>query len=104
MFGSKWIKGFILGGVIAAAVALLTASRSGRETRAMIAKKGVELRDTAVSTINKKRGKLGEVAGEVVDKTRTQAQRLKKVGQKAMTAEKDILDRGIQDAQDALKS
>ena len=74
-----WVKGFILGILFAAAAALLTTSRSGRENRAMIAEKGVEFRDKALSAIEEKRGQLGEIVSEVASKSQLQVDRLKDV-------------------------
>ncbi|MFL7892948.1 MAG: YtxH domain-containing protein [Anaerolineales bacterium] len=43
----SFLAGFVIGGLIGAGVALLTAPQSGEETRAMIGEKGIELRDRA---------------------------------------------------------
>lgn len=47
----SFFAGFLMGGLAGATMALLTASRSGEETRGRIRAKGVELRDTAEQTI-----------------------------------------------------
>jgi gas vesicle protein len=46
------LAGFLMGGVIGAGIALLTAPRSGEETREQIRAKGVELRDTAEQSVD----------------------------------------------------
>lgn len=104
MFSKNYVVGFFVGGLVAAGVALLTTSRSGSETREMIAEKGAELRDKAVSTIEEKRGQLGEIAENVVSKSREQVERLKDVGQEVGAAQREILQQGAHDAQDALAS
>lgn len=48
-FGS-FIIGFLVGGLVGAAVALLFAPQSGLETRAYIRDKSIELKDKAVET------------------------------------------------------
>jgi gas vesicle protein len=48
-FGN-FLIGFVVGGLIGAAAALLLAPQSGEETRALIKEKSIELRDKAVET------------------------------------------------------
>jgi gas vesicle protein len=45
-----FVKGFVIGGVIGAAAALLTAPQSGEVTRTQIRDKGVELKEKAEAT------------------------------------------------------
>lgn len=45
-----FLAGFIIGGLMGAAAALLLAPQSGEETRVMIREKGIELKDRAVET------------------------------------------------------
>ena len=45
-----FLSGFMLGGLVGAAVALILAPQSGEETRAQIRQKGIELRDQALET------------------------------------------------------
>lgn len=47
-FGS-FLAGFMIGGLVGAAVALLLAPQSGEETRQVIKERGIVLRDKAVS-------------------------------------------------------
>lgn len=46
----NFLAGFVVGGLIGAAAALLMAPQSGEETRAVIREKGIELKDKAVET------------------------------------------------------
>jgi gas vesicle protein len=48
-FGS-FLAGFLIGGLIGAATALLLAPKSGEETRTIIKTKGIELKDKATET------------------------------------------------------
>ena len=47
---ANFLAGFIIGGLVGAAAALLLAPQSGEETRAVIKEKGIELKDKAVMT------------------------------------------------------
>lgn len=74
-FGSMF-SGLIVGGLIGAAVALLSAPQSGVETRQMLRERSTELKDKAA---------------EVADKTRSQAQQVisttrERVGEVSRTA------------------
>ena len=48
-FGS-FLAGFLIGGLVGAATALLLAPQSGEETRTVIKTKSIELKDKAAST------------------------------------------------------
>ncbi|OGO29638.1 MAG: hypothetical protein A2W33_04300 [Chloroflexi bacterium RBG_16_52_11] len=53
-FGS-FIKGILVGSIIAGGIALFTAPHSGAETRQILREKGEHLRDTTVQTIDNTR-------------------------------------------------
>ena len=61
-FGA-FFAGLVIGGLVGAAAALLTAPKSGEETRTMIKEKSIELRDRAVEVSQDARRK-AEVALE----------------------------------------
>jgi gas vesicle protein len=61
-FGA-FVSGFLIGGLVGAAVSLLFAPQSGEETRTLIYDKGIELKDQA---------------GDVIDDTRVRAEELAK--------------------------
>jgi gas vesicle protein len=48
-FGA-FVAGFMIGGLVGAATALLMAPQSGEETRAIISEKSIELKDMAATT------------------------------------------------------
>ena len=50
---SSFLSGFLMGGLIGAAVALLMAPASGEETRKLIYDKGIELRDRTTEELEK---------------------------------------------------
>lgn len=51
----NFLAGFVIGGLIGAAAALLLAPQSGEETRAAIREKGIEIKDRAVETAEEAR-------------------------------------------------
>jgi gas vesicle protein len=55
-FGT-FLAGFVIGGLVGAAVALLMAPQSGEETRAVIMEKGIELKDKAVVSAEETRSR-----------------------------------------------
>jgi gas vesicle protein len=52
----------VIGGLVGAGVALLSAPQSGQETRAAIRQRGIELKDRAVEEINMGRARASELA------------------------------------------
>lgn len=101
---SKWMSGLIIGGVIGASVAFLTASRSGEKTRAMISEKGMVLKDKAMEKVNQARGMVDDVKNTVIDNTMERVDRLKDVGRNVLEAESVILEKSKKDAKKAIAS
>ena len=82
-----FMAGFVIGGLVGAATALLTAPQSGAETRAQIAAKGEEIRRASGEQIQR----YGEAAGT----TWTDAQlRMKETGDQVQERARIILDEG----------
>lgn len=69
-----FLAGFVIGGLVGAAVALVTAPQSGEETRLQIRTRGIELRDRAIETAEDTRRKAEEAAAQA----RTRAEQLAK--------------------------
>lgn len=76
-----FLAGFVIGGLVGAATALILAPQSGQETRAQIATRSSDLRhlgeeriqhvrETAVSYANEYTGKVQEAASEVQERAR----------------------------------
>ncbi|HEY42463.1 MAG TPA: YtxH domain-containing protein [Anaerolineae bacterium] len=73
-FGA-FITGFVVGGLVGAAVALLLAPQSGEETRTMIRDKGIELKDQVEQTATETRVKAEQMAQDAREKARDLQQR-----------------------------
>ena len=58
-----FLTGFIIGGLVGAAVALVTAPQSGEETRMQLRERSIELRDRAVETAEETRRQAEEALG-----------------------------------------
>lgn len=61
---SAFLAGFVVGGLVGAAVALILAPQSGEETRKYIADKSIELKQTAEETAGQYREKASSYASE----------------------------------------
>ncbi len=72
------VSAFVLGGLLGAGVALLMAPMSGHDTRHMITKKSMELRDRAADTAQDTRDRAGKVISKVADQTKERASSLRK--------------------------
>ena len=62
-FGA-FVSGFVIGGLVGAAAALLLAPQSGEETRTLIRDKGIELKDQVEQTASDTRARAEELAKE----------------------------------------
>ena len=62
-FGA-FVSGFLIGGLVGAAVSLLFAPQSGEETRTLIYDKGIELKDQAGDVIEDTRARAEDLAKE----------------------------------------
>lgn len=74
-FGS-FLSGFMLGGLIGAAVALVMAPQSGEETRRLIREKGIELRDQATENLEHAAAETRARADELTKMARERADEL----------------------------
>jgi gas vesicle protein len=90
----SFLAGFIIGGLVGAAVALLTAPQSGEETRKYISDKSIELKNTAVEKAEQARVKAEAAAAEA----QHYADDLKKRTQEFYTDQKGKLQRNPKEA------
>ena len=89
---SAFLSGFVVGGLVGAAVALLMAPQSGEETRTVIRDKSIELRDVAMERADEVRA----MAGEAVDTAKGKAADLQKRGQVVLEEQKERLSSAIE--------
>jgi gas vesicle protein len=62
--GMEFFAGFVIGGLVGAAVALILAPQSGEETRAQIREKGIELKERAGELAIETRQRAEELSAE----------------------------------------
>ena len=94
------LTGFLVGGIVGAATALLFAPRSGEETRAEIRNKAVELRDRTTETVNDTVAQARSRAQEIKNSVSEKAEELKQRGKHVVGQQ---LDRVSQAAEDGKK-
>jgi gas vesicle protein len=90
-FGA-FVSGFLVGGLVGAAIALLMAPQSGEETRTMIRDKGLELKDQVEQTAAEARSK----AEQIAQQARQRAEELQKRGQVVLEEQKTRLGDAIE--------
>lgn len=98
-FGA-FVTGFMVGGLIGAAVALLLAPQSGEETRVLIRDKGIELRDQVESTASDARVRAEEMAQDA----RSRATDMQARGQVVLEQQKSRIEEAMQAGKKAAKS
>lgn len=84
---TSFLSGFLVGGLVGAAVALLLAPQSGEETRTMIVEKSVELKDKTAATLEDAYHAAEKAAGDA----RARAEELAK---EAQSRAEDLRQRG----------
>jgi gas vesicle protein len=101
-FGA-FLAGFVVGGLVGAAVALLLAPQSGEETRTIIHDRSIELKDKAVERAEAARVKAEAAAAEARERadelakmTRDRATELKKKGQEVYQTQKTRIESAVQ--------
>jgi gas vesicle protein len=84
----SFFAGFLVGGLVGAAVALILAPQSGAETRDQIRQKSVELQSKAGDTLDEARAKAEAVAADIkrrAEELQRQSRVLLEEGQKRLT-------------------
>lgn len=97
-FGS-FVSGFMIGGLIGAAVALLLAPQSGEETRILIRDKSIELKDQVESTASDARVRAEELAKDA----RVRASEAQKSGQVVLEQQKSRIEDALEAGKKAAK-
>lgn len=97
-FGA-FLAGFVIGGLVGAATALLLAPQSGEETRMVIRDKSIELKDKATETAEEARKRAEHVAEEAKTKAdelakqaKVKAEEVKQRGQVILDEQKHKLE------------
>jgi gas vesicle protein len=92
---SAFLAGLLVGGLAGAGAMLLLAPQSGKETRAQIQQKSIEVRDQTVKTVEgavtQARGK----ARQITDGVREQAGELQQRGQDVIDEQRDHLGKTL---------
>ncbi|MBN2146917.1 MAG: YtxH domain-containing protein [Anaerolineales bacterium] len=98
-FGA-FLAGFVIGGLVGAATALLLAPQSGEQTRTVIHDKSIELKDKAVVAAEEARAKAEAAAAEararadeLAKMAKERADDLKKRGQEVIESGKTAIQR-----------
>lgn len=99
-FGS-FLSGFIIGGLVGAAVSLMMAPQSGTETRQQIRTKGIELRDRAEDELADIRVKAERTLADVRTQSEDMQQRAMKMMDEAKTKVEDAAKKVRKDASDS---
>jgi gas vesicle protein len=96
--------GFLLGGVIGAAIGYLTAPRSGTKTRSMLNEKGKDTLDRMVGRYQETRNQAEDMVSDVNREVTGRATRLKKVGRKIIDRERKVIQQGVHEAKQAVSA
>jgi gas vesicle protein len=98
-----FLAGFVIGGLVGAAVALVSAPQSGEETRLQIRTRGIELRDRAVETAEETRKRAEEAAGQartraeqLAQDARAKADELQQRGKAVLDEQRERLEAAIE--------
>ncbi len=99
---SAFLAGFIIGGLVGAATALLLAPQSGEETRTLIREKSIELKDKAQETsaeaLARAEAALKEAQArydELAQQAKTKAEEIKQRGQVILDEQKTKVEERI---------
>jgi len=90
-FGA-FITGFVIGGLVGAAVSLLLAPQSGEETRTLIREKSIEIKDQVEQTAEEARLKAEQLATEA----KTKAEELQRRGQVVLEEQKSRIEKAVE--------
>lgn len=97
---AAYLSGFLLGGIVGAAVALLLAPQSGEETRSIINVKAIELKDQIDTVAADAKTK----ADELTQDAREKAVALQQQGQEIIVEQKSRIEQAVEAGKDAMKA
>jgi gas vesicle protein len=98
-----FITGLLLGGLAGAVTMLLVAPQSGANTRANIQKKGIELRDQTVETVQEAVTQAQTKARQITTGVRDKVEELKQRGQEVLTEPKEHLPTTVEPGYESVK-
>ncbi len=87
-----FLAGFILGGLVGAAVAMIMAPSSGTETRKQIVDRGLELRGKTESRLDEARKRAEEMSGDVKTRAEKAAEEARKRAEDLQERSRVILE------------
>lgn len=97
-FGA-FISGFVIGGLVGAAVSLLLAPQSGEETRTFIRDKSIEIKDQVEQSATEARTRAEKLAEEA----RTRAEDLQQRGQAVLEEQKARIEKAVDSGKKAAR-
>jgi gas vesicle protein len=111
MSNKNGFLGFLLGGIIGAAIGMMYAPRSGDETRQMLAENSQEMKDkamrsvqeaqeTTMASIREAQMKLEELNEEVM----MRVNKLQAISKRTLEEQKETFDKGLKEASDVLET
>ncbi len=105
-----FLSGFVIGGLIGAAVALVLAPQSGEETRALIRERGIELKERAEETAAEARARAEQAtlearkrAEEMASQAKTKAEEVQQRGRVILEEQRERLGDAIEAGKQAAR-
>jgi len=98
------VAGLVLGGLAGAGVALLLAPQSGKETRAQIQQKTMELRDLTAETVDEKIAEVKSKTQQFTAEVREKAEELQHRGQDILVKQLDHVSAAAEAGKAAVKA
>jgi gas vesicle protein len=103
-YGWRFLVALLVGGLAGAGALLLLSPQSGKETRAQIRQKSIELRDQTVKTVEDAVAQARGKARQITDDVREQAEELQQRGQDVLDEQRGHLSKTLKDAGKAVEA
>ncbi len=102
--GGSTLAGFLIGGLLGAGAMLLLAPKSGKETRAELQQKALELREKTVGTVQETYTTAKSKAEQVTAEARGKAEELKQRGKEIAVEQLDRVSIAAENGKKALSN